>query len=62
MVGLNDRSHRPKNVRKPTTSWEAVNEIVKIRKQYPAWSKYKIRKILYPDRISLFLPALSAGY
>ncbi len=44
--GLNDLSHRPKNIRKPTISWEMVSEIVKIRKQYPAWSKYKIQAIL----------------
>ena len=59
MVGLNDRSHRPKNVRKPTTSWEAVNEIVKIRKQYPAWSKYKIRKIL--SRQNIIVSASTIG-
>jgi len=46
MLGLNDKSHRPKNIRKPITDWKTVSEIVKIRQQYPAWSKYKIRKIL----------------
>jgi len=46
MIGLNDRSHRPKNVREPTTDWRTVMEVVKVRKQYPAWSKYKIKKIL----------------
>ena len=45
-VGLNDRSHRPKRFRKLTTSWEIVSEVVKIRKQYPAWSKYKINSLL----------------
>ncbi len=44
--GLNDESHRPKNPRPPTTSWEIVFEVVKIRKQYPAWSKYKIQALL----------------
>lgn len=51
MLGLNDKSHRPKNLRKPTTDWNTVNEIVKTRKQYPAWSKYKIRKILSRQNI-----------
>jgi len=46
LLGLNDKSHRPKNVRKPTTNWKTVAETVSIRKQYPAWSKYKIRAIL----------------
>src|SRR3989344_7326499 len=45
MLGLNDKSHRPKNIRKPTTDWKVVSEIVKIRRRYPAWSQYKIRKI-----------------
>jgi putative transposase len=59
MMGLNDGSHRPKNVRKPTISWEAVNEIVKIRKQYPAWSKYKIRRIL--SRHNIVVSASTVG-
>jgi transposase InsO family protein len=46
LLGLNDRSHRPKNFRKPDTSWEIVYEVVKIRRQYPAWSKYKINSLL----------------
>lgn len=44
--GLNDESHRPKNLRRSTVSWEIVSEVVKIRKQYPAWSKYKIQVLL----------------
>ncbi len=44
--GLNDESHKPKNLRQPTTSWEIVSEVVKLRKQYPAWSKYKIQVLL----------------
>lgn len=59
MLGLNDKSHRPKNVRKPTTGWEIVNEIVRIRKQYPAWSKYKIKKIL--SRKNMVISASTVG-
>ena len=44
--GLNDESHKPKNLRQPTTSWKIVSEVVKLRKQYPAWSKYKIQALL----------------
>ena len=44
--GLNDKSHRPQNLRQPSVSWEIVSEVVKIRKQYPAWSKYKIQALL----------------
>lgn len=46
MLALNDKSHRPKNVRMPTTNWKIVDEIVKIRTEYPAWSKYKIQSML----------------
>lgn len=46
MLALNDKSHRPKNIRQPATSWEVVAEIVKIRKEFPAWSKYKIQVML----------------
>lgn len=44
--GLNDESHRPKRLRQLATAWEIVSEVVKIRKQYPAWSKYKIQALL----------------
>lgn len=46
MLALNDRSHRPKHLRCPITDWRIVDEIVKTRKEYPAWSKYKIQAIL----------------
>lgn len=59
IFGLNDKSHRPKNVRKPTTNWQTVSEIVRIRKQYPAWSKYKIRKIL--SRQNMVVSASTIG-
>jgi len=59
MLGLNDKSHRPKNTRKPTTDWKIINEVVKIRKQYPAWSKYKIRKIL--SRQNMVVSASTVG-
>ncbi|OGZ34973.1 MAG: hypothetical protein A2174_00110, partial [Candidatus Portnoybacteria bacterium RBG_13_41_18] len=46
LLGLNEQSRRPHNVRQPTVSWQIVSETVALRKQYPAWSKYKIRKLL----------------
>jgi len=46
VIGLNEKSHRPKHLRQPTTSWEIISETVKLRQQYPAWSKYKIGKLL----------------
>lgn len=46
LLGLNEQSRRPKNVRRPTTSWQTVSEAVNLKRQYPAWSKYKIRVLL----------------
>ncbi|MEK7212508.1 MAG: IS481 family transposase [Patescibacteria group bacterium] len=43
---LNDRSHRPHRLRQPVTPWEVVNEVVRLRRQYPAWSKHKIYPLL----------------
>ena len=51
IMGLQDRSHRPKRLRQPTTPSEVVVEIVRLRKQYPAWSKYKIEVILTDLRV-----------
>ena len=46
MLALNDRSHRPKNLRQSTTDWKIANEIIRIRQEYPAWSKWKIQAIM----------------
>ena len=59
MLALNDKSHKPKNVRQQTTDWEIVDEIVKTRKEYPAWSKYKIQTIL--KRKNMFTSASTIG-
>jgi len=48
-IGLNEQSRAPKKRPIPTTSPAAIMYICKIRKQYPAWSKYKIREILERD-------------
>lgn len=46
VAGLNDRSHRPNHLRTMVTPWETVMAIVELRKQYPAWSKYKLQILL----------------
>jgi transposase InsO family protein len=46
IMALNDRSRRPQHVRQPTTSWKTVVGVIRIRQQYPAWSKYKIHPLL----------------
>lgn len=59
MLALNDKSHRPKNLRLPTTDSLIVMEIVKLRKQYPAWSKYKLQVIL--KRQGIIVSASTVG-
>lgn len=59
MLSLNDKSHKPKNVRQQTTGWQIVDEIVKIRKEYPVWSKWKIQTIL--KRKNMFVSASTVG-
>lgn len=44
--GLEDRSKKPHRVRQPITSPDIVAEVIRWRKKYPAWSKYKIRPLL----------------
>lgn len=46
LYGLNEKSRRPQHCRRPETSSDIVVKIMKLRKKYPAWSKYKIRKLL----------------
>ena len=59
MLALNDKSHRPKNVRYPTTDWRTMAEIVKIRQEYPVWSKYKIQVML--KRKNMLVSASTIG-
>lgn len=53
VIGLNEESRKPKRLRQPTTSWNTVIQIVQLRKQYPAWSKYKLRALLAKGRIQV---------
>ena len=46
--GLEDRSRRPRRVRKQAISPDIVFEIVILRRRHPAWSKYKIASLLPP--------------
>jgi len=48
--GLEDRPRRPHRVRQPTVSPDIVVEVIKLRKKYPTWSKYKIQALL-PDSL-----------
>ena len=51
MIGLNELSTKPRNVRRPATAWPVVARIVSLRKQYPAWSKHKLAAILKRENL-----------
>ncbi len=53
VIGLNEESRKPKHLRQPTTSWNTVIRTVQLRKQYPAWSKYKLRVLLAREGIQV---------
>ena len=59
ILGLNECSKRPKNVRRPTTPWFVIARVVELRRQYPAWSKHKLAAIL--KREGLTVSASAAG-
>lgn len=46
---LEDRSKRPHTFRKSQIPHQTVDLVVKLRKKYPAWSKYKLEVILKRD-------------
>jgi transposase InsO family protein len=46
VLGLVEHSRRPRDVRRPETSWKIQREVIKTRKKYPMWSKYKIQALL----------------
>jgi len=53
ILGLNEQSRKPKNFRKPATPWNTIIRIIQLRKQYPAWSKYKIKALLKREGIQV---------
>lgn len=58
IIGLNEYSRRPKNIRRPITPWNIVIRTVQLRKQYPAWSKYKIKALLERENIQVSASAV----
>ena len=53
VVGLNEESRKPKKLRQPTTASHIVIRIVQLRRQYPAWSKYKLKALLKREGIQV---------
>jgi len=46
---LEDRSHRPRQVRQPTYSLELVDAVLKSREEYPRWGKDKLLILLHRE-------------
>lgn len=53
VIGLNEESRKPKHLRQPVTASDVVLRTVQLRKQYPAWSKYKIKVLLKREGIEV---------
>lgn len=53
LLGLNEKSKRPKKTRVPAITPDVVVKIVKLRKQYPAWGKEKIAALLNKEGITI---------
>ncbi len=50
LEGLYDKSRTPKNTRKPTVRNKYRDEIIKVRKENPTWSKEKISAYLQTEK------------
>ncbi|MBI2868668.1 MAG: transposase [Chloroflexi bacterium] len=46
LASLEDRSHRPKRVRKPSWTTEEVQAVLQMRQQYPRWGRDKLVVLL----------------
>lgn len=50
LVGLNDKSRRPKRVRQSIATWQIIELVVETRKENPTWSKCKIQAYLRTEK------------
>ncbi len=49
LASLEDRSHRPRHLRRPTYSIELVEAVLKLREGYPRWGKDKLVVLLHDE-------------
>ena len=54
LTTLEERSHRPRHVRKPTWSGELAERVLSLRKQYPRWGKDKLVVLLRREQRQRF--------
>lgn len=52
-AGLEDKSHRPHNRRKPTWTAEAEQRVLRLREQYPRWGKDKLVVLLRREGVTV---------
>jgi putative transposase len=52
-AGLEDRSHRPHEVRKPTWSGELAQRVLELREQFPRWGKDKLVVLLQKEGVQV---------
>lgn len=52
-AGLEDKSHRPHNVRQPTWTAEEEQLVLRLREQYPRWGKDKLVVLLRREGVLL---------
>jgi len=57
LKGLETQSRKPHTVRKREIAWDAQNKIEHLRKDNPAWSKYKLSYILERDEGIIVSPS-----
>jgi putative transposase len=50
---LEERSHRPRQVRHPTWTAELAERVLSLRKQYPRWGKDKLVVLLHREKFSV---------
>ena len=58
-AALEDRSHRPHNVRQPTWTKETEQHVLKLREQFPRWGKDKLVVLL--RRAGIYLSTSMVG-
>lgn len=51
--GLEDRSHRPRAVRRPSWRLAEIETVLRLREQYPRWGKAKLQVLLAAEGIHL---------
>src|SRR5258708_38931041 len=51
LTTLEGRSHRPRNIRRPTWTTATAERVLALRKQYPCWGKDKLTVLLAREKL-----------